>query len=186
MRRLASAWIAIGTRSVGGGASTLLLIRRYLVERDRLVSSREFTEDYALSQLSPGIHLVALAGLLGRRIAGWRGVVVSVAGMMVPAAIITTLLTAAYSGVAGHPLAKAALEGMGPATGGMTVALALLLVRESRRHGRLFLIDLAVVAASFSALTFAHVSNVLVVLLCAAFGALALRGGRPTSERSAQ
>ena len=163
-----------------------MLIRRYIVERDALVSPREFTEDYALSQLSPGIHLVALAGLLGRRIAGWRGVVVSVAGMMVPAALITTLLTAAYSGVADHPLAQAALAGMGPATGGMTIALAMILVRETRRHGRLFGVDLAVVAASFAALTFAHVSNVLVVLLAAAFGTAALRGTRPTSEKAAE
>src|SRR5437762_3324406 len=142
MRRLASGWIAIGTRSVGGGASTLMLIRRYVVERDRLVSAREFTEDYALSQLSPGIHLVALAGLLGRRVAGWRGALVCVAGMMVPAAFITAVLTATYSAVADQPLAQAALAGMVPATGGMTIALALILIRETRRHGRLFAADL--------------------------------------------
>jgi chromate transporter len=186
VRRLASVWIAIGTRSIGGGASTLMLIRRYVVERERLVTAREFTEDYALSQLSPGIHLVALAGLLGRRIAGWRGVIVSVAGLMVPAGIITVLLTAAYSGVADHPLAQAALAGMGPATGGMTAALAALLVRETRRHGSRFAIDLMVVAAAFAALTFAHASNVLVVLASAALGAVLLRGERPTSERAAE
>lgn len=184
MWRLASTWIAVGTRSVGGGASTLMLIRRYVVERDRLVSPREFAEAYALSQLSPGIHLVALAGLLGRRIAGWRGVVVSVAGMMVPAALITALLTAAYSGVADQPLAAAALSGMGPATAGMTIALAALLVRETRRHGRPFAVDLAVVAVAFAALALAHLSNVLVVLVAAAAGSVMLRGGRPAAERS--
>jgi chromate transporter len=186
VRRLASVWIAIGTRSVGGGASTLMLIRRYLVDRERLVSRREFTEDYALSQLSPGIHLVALAGLLGRRIAGWRGVVVSVAGMMVPAGVITAVLTAAYSGVADHPFAQAALSGMGPATGGMTAALAGLLVRETRRRGSRFAIDLIVVIAAFASLTFAQASNVLVVLASAALGAILLRGERPASERAAE
>lgn len=161
-----------------------MLIRRYIVERDRLVSAREFTEDYALSQLSPGIHLVALAGLLGRRIAGWRGVVVSVAGMMVPAALITTALTAAYSTVADQPLAKAALAGMAPATGGMTIALAALLVRETRRRGIATAVDLAVVAIAFGALAFTHASNVLVVLAAAAVGSVVLRGERPTSERA--
>ena len=163
-----------------------MLIRRYIVERDRLVSVREFTEDYALSQLSPGIHLVALAGLLGRRIAGWRGVMVSVAGMMVPAAIITTVLTAAYSSVADHPLAKAALAGMGPATGGMTIALGALLIRETRRHGLAFGIDLVVVALAFAALAFTHASNVLVILGAAAFGAAFLRGERPTSDNATE
>jgi chromate transporter len=160
-----------------------MLIRRYIVERDHLVSTREFAEAYALSQLSPGIHLVALAGLLGRRIAGWRGVLVSVAGMMIPAALITALLTAAYSGIADQPLAAAALAGMGPATGGMTIALAAILVRETRRHGRPFAGDLAAVALAFAALAFAHLSNVLVVLVAAAAGAMLLRGGRPAAER---
>src|SRR6266511_3646348 len=97
MRELAKAWIAVGTQSVGGGASTLFLIRRLVVERHAWVTPREFTEAWALSQLSPGIHLVALAGILGHRIAGTRGVLVAVAAMMAPAGAITAALTAAYS-----------------------------------------------------------------------------------------
>ena len=58
------------------------------------MSAREFGEAWALSQLSPGIHLVALAGLIGRRAAGWRGILAAVAEMMIPAAAITVALTA--------------------------------------------------------------------------------------------
>jgi chromate transport protein ChrA len=62
-RTLARAWFDIGTQSVGGGTSTLFMMRRILVERSGWITLREFTEAWALSQLSPGIHLVALAGL---------------------------------------------------------------------------------------------------------------------------
>ena len=100
------------------------------------MSPREFGEAWALSQLSPGIHLVALAGLIGRRVAGWRGVAAAVAGMMIPAAAITVALTAAYGLVAESPLALAALAGLAPATGGMTIATAALLVKR-RAQGRM-------------------------------------------------
>jgi len=70
------------------------------------MSAREFGEAWALSQLSPGIHLVALAGLIGRRAAGWRGVIAAVAGMMIPAAAITVALTAAYEMIAASALAR--------------------------------------------------------------------------------
>src|SRR6188474_2853071 len=116
MRELAKVFIAVGTQSVGGGTSTLLLLRRFLVERGAHLSEREFTEAWALCQLSPGIHLVALAGLLGQR----------VSGMMVPAAVITVAMTAAYGLIADQPLARAALQGMAPATGGMTLGLAIV------------------------------------------------------------
>jgi chromate transporter len=183
MRELAKAWFAIGTQSVGGGASTLMLIRRHIVERHSWVTRRQFTEDWALSQLSPGIHLVALAGLLGKRIAGWRGVFVSVAAMMVPAGIVTTLMTAAYGAVADHPLAHAALAGMGPATGGMTIALAAILARDAGRRGPVAIVDGAVVLIAFALLTFTAASSVVVILVAAGAGALMLGRQRPTSER---
>jgi chromate transporter len=183
MRDLVKAWIAVGTQSVGGGTSTLFLIRRLIVERHAWVTPREFTEDWALSQLSPGIHLVALAGLLGRRVAGWRGVAISVAGMMVPAAIVTAVMTAAYGTIADHPLARAALLGMAPATGGMTLALALIMARDMRRHGSLVVVDALVVAAVFVILTFSGTSSILVIVSASVLGAFFLRRERPTSER---
>lgn len=182
VKDLAGAFIAIGTQSVGGGSSTLLLMRRFVSERHRWVTKREFTEDWALSQLSPGIHLVALAGLLGKRIGGWGGVTIAVTGMMVPAAVVTAAMTAAYGTVADHPLARAALAGMAPATGGMTFALALIMARESRRHGAIAIIDGLVVVAAFAVLTFTRTSSLLVIVCAAFLGAFLLRRERPTSE----
>ena len=78
------------------------------------MSAREFGEAWALSQLSPGIHLVALAGLIGRRVAGWRGVVAAVAGMMIRAGTIAVALSAAYGVIAASPIARAALAGQAP------------------------------------------------------------------------
>jgi chromate transport protein ChrA len=53
-RALARAWFDIGTQSVGGGTSTLFMIRWVLVKRHGWITLREFTEAWALSQLSPG------------------------------------------------------------------------------------------------------------------------------------
>src|ERR1700704_4988438 len=185
MRELAKIFIAVGTQSVGGGSSTLLLLRRFLVERGRLISERDFTEAWALCQLSPGIHLVALAGLLGDRIAGWRGVIDAVSGMMVPAAIITAAMTAAYGLVADEPLARAALSGMAPATGGMTLGLAIVLARGARRHGLRVVVDIALVVIAFAVLLLTTVSSVLVIVGAATFGALFLGRERPTSPEGA-
>src|SRR5947209_5501346 len=59
MRELAKIWFAVGTQSVGGGTSTLFLIRRFLVEQRGWLTIREYTEAWGLSQLSPCIHIVA-------------------------------------------------------------------------------------------------------------------------------
>ena len=147
------------------------------------MSAREFGEAWALSQLSPGIHLVALAGLIGRRAAGWRGVLAAVAGMMIPAAAITVALTAAYGLIAASPLARAALAGLAPVTGGMTIATAALLVRASARKSRAHAAtDLAVALAASVAALFFGVPTLAAIGAGAAFGALALGREPPTSR----
>ena len=180
-RALARAWFDIGTQSVGGGSSTLLLIRRIVVERRGWVAPRDFNEAWALSQLSPGIHLVALAGLLGRQMAGPRGVLVSVAAMMVPAAILTAIATAFLGEVAQHPLTIAALAGIGPVTGGMTIGLAITLARPVLRRGPLAVLDIAIIAAACGILLAGLAQTIVVIFAAGAFGAAALGRERPTS-----
>ena len=149
------------------------------------MSPRQFGEAWALSQLSPGIHLVALAGLVGRRAAGWRGVIAAVAGMMIPAAAITVALTAAYALIAASPLARAALAGVAPVTGGMTIATAALLVRASARRSRAHAAtDLAVCVGSLGAAVFLGVPTLAAIGAGAAIGALALGREPPTSRET--
>jgi chromate transporter len=49
-------------------------MRQELVQKSRWVSPEEFIQDFALSQLAPGINIVAMAVILGRRHGGARGV----------------------------------------------------------------------------------------------------------------
>lgn len=179
-RALARAWFDIGTQSVGGGTSTLFMIRRVVVERMGWVTPREFTESWALSQLSPGIHLVALAGLLGRQIAGARGIAVAVIAMMLPAALITAVVTAFFGEIAQQPLTVAALAGIGPVAGGMTIGLALTMARPVLQRGRYAVLDLAVIGAAFGALVTGAAQTIVVIVVAGAFGAVLLGRERPS------
>jgi chromate transporter len=181
LRALARAWFVISTQSVGGGSATLFLIRRIFVDQMHWVSVREFTESWALSQLSPGIHLVAMAGLLGRQIAGMRGVVVSVAGMMVPASFIAAILSAFFGQIAQHPLTIAALAGITPIAAGMTIGLGVATARPMLQRGRYLLLDIALIAAAFLVLRSGAAGTLVVIVGAGVFGAVFLGRTRPTS-----
>jgi len=176
---LARAWLAVGTQSVGGATSTVLLMRSRIVERTGWLSLREFMEMYALAMLSPGIHLVALAALIGQQLAGLRGLIVSVAGMMVPAAIITVALSAIVGAAGDDPLVRAAFAGVAPVTAGMTIGFALLTARSTMRRGRRGIADLIVIGIAFAVLVRFPSSTVPVILSCALIGALLLSRERP-------
>ena len=181
-RQLAVAFFKVGTQSFGGGSSTLFMLRRVVVDQAHWITLREFTESWALSQLSPGMHLLALAGFIGQRVAGVRGVLVSVAALMTPAALITALLTAFFGQVAGQPLAIAALLGVAPVAGGMTVGMALVTARPMFQHGRMLIVNIALIAVAFAILLLRPELTVVVIVACGAFGAIFLGQERPTSS----
>src|SRR5438067_9367000 len=74
-------WAGIGLQSFGGGASTLLLIQRTFVEERAWVGADEMGRLWNLCLLTPGINLLALTVLLGRKLGGTWGIVASLVGL---------------------------------------------------------------------------------------------------------
>src|ERR1700724_3996479 len=89
-------WASIGLQSFGGGASTTFLIQRTFIEKHSWLTMEEFLHLWNLCLLTPGINLVALTVLIGKKLGGAWGIVASLAGMLVPSAAITCLLAAIF------------------------------------------------------------------------------------------
>ena len=151
--RLARAFFEAGSQSVGGGASTIALTRHRLVGRFGWLTDKEFSDEWALSRLSLGIHNVALAGLLGQRVGGLRGAAVAVGAMLVPAAVIAALLTGGYDVVRDQPLVRAAFSGIAPVVIGLTVGMSLTFAHAQLRRGRRSVVDVTVVVLAMIAST---------------------------------
>jgi chromate transporter len=147
-----------------------------MVERHRWLSHREFLEDYALSKVSLGINLIALAGLIGSRVAGIRGTAVSLVALLVPAAAITLALTIGYTLVRDSELVRAALTGAGPAAAGLTAGIALTFIRQTVRRGWRSSIDYSYAAAVFGAGLFLGASPLVLIASGVLVGAAFLRG----------
>ena len=169
--QLARTWTAIGTQSLGGGPSTLYMIRSLMVERTRWVDPTTFRETWSIGQASPGIHLVALAGLLGHHLCGVRGIAVAVAAMIIPSSIITALFTAGLEEIQRFPLVQGMLRGIIPATGGMTLALAIFFGRSAARKGRIGLVDWGIIVVAGVLVGVAKAPVVLILLAAAVAGA---------------
>ena len=133
-------WLNIGMQSFGGGAATLYLIRREAVERRRWLSGEEYARYWGICQIAPGINILGLVILIGWQISGAVGVALALAGLLLPSAAITILLTAMYSRIEQVPLVQAALRGVVPATVGLGLLLAVGMLRpllaSSRKEGR--------------------------------------------------
>lgn len=121
-------WIfaSIGLQSIGGGASTILLMQQRFIGKYKWLTAEEFVHLWSLCQLAPGINLVGFTILIGKRIGGTLGTFSAVLGLVVPSAIVTCLLTAGFKELEHLPTTHTIEQGVIPATS----AIMLLIGRN--------------------------------------------------------
>lgn len=119
-----TAFLSISARSWGGGSGTTYVMHRELTRRG-WTTSEQFAADFGISRIIPGINLIAIAVMTGYRHQGFLGALVANLGLMLPASIITLILTVGFSWVTAHPLGEAAVKGAVPVTAALTFALAV-------------------------------------------------------------
>jgi chromate transporter len=128
-------WAGIGLQSFGGGASTIFLIQHEFVEKHSWLTKEEFTHLWNLCIFTPGINLVALTILIGRKLGGRTGIISSLVGMLLPSAAITCLLTAGFQEVEQVSAVPAIIKGVVPATGGIMLTVALRFAQPQLKIG---------------------------------------------------
>ncbi|MCG8350812.1 MAG: chromate transporter [Chloroflexales bacterium] len=169
-------WFWLGVQSFGGGAATLYLIHRAVVTEHAWLSDEEFTRDWSISQISPGINLLCLTILIGWRVGGALGVFLSLLGLLLPSASITILLTALYTNLRELQVVQAALHAVIPATVGLGLMLVLrigkpLLLASRRESWGSLLLSCVLILASSLALAVAQAPVIGILLTAGALSA---------------
>lgn len=120
----------IGATSFGGGSATVVAMRQLSLSRGWL-DEEEFLDTVVLSRLTPGITILAQAILIGRAVAGVRGLIAALFGMMLPAVVITVVLATVYDEVSKLSGAATPLRAVAGMAAGFAVALAVQLLRDT-------------------------------------------------------
>lgn len=94
--RLFLAWLWIGGTSYGGGSITHYLIQEYFIYKHNWLSAMEYAHILAISQICPGMNIIAISILIGRRLRGGLGIFFSLLGLIIPSVIITILISMIY------------------------------------------------------------------------------------------
>ena len=167
----------VGLLSFGGGSTTLVLMQQEIVERRKWLTTHEFLLTMGLSQMWPGVHLIAQPVLIGHRLRGLVGSLACLVGLMLPATTVTIVFTAFFLALRENPLGQGMIAGILPATAGLAFAVAYRfgraeVVGQPRVVGT---ITLALALSAFVLMTFFRVSSVIAVLGSGVLAILLLR-----------
>ena len=113
--QLFTTFFKIGAFTLGGGYAMIPLVQREVVDRRGWIAEEEFLDLIALAQSAPGVIAVNTAVFVGCKIAGWRGVVMSVLGATLPSFLIILLIAMCFTRFREYPQVEAVFKGIRPA-----------------------------------------------------------------------
>lgn len=161
---LAAIFAELSLLAFGGGNTILPEMQRQVVEIHHWMSARDFSAMFALAQAAPGPNMMVVT-LIGWRVAGWPGVLVSSLAKFGPSSIVTGLVMQIWRRFKDQPWRRAAQAGLLPVTVGLVAASAALITKASDHEW-----SLVVITAICCALTMTKRIHPLWAL---AFGAVA-------------
>jgi chromate transporter len=171
-------WLIFGIQSFGGGSSTFYLIHQACIERGWL-DEDEFVRAWALAQMAPGINLLKLTVMVGYQLRGWPGLVLASAGLLLPSAVLTVLMTAGFATIRTVPLIQAVMKGVLPAAIGLSLANAVQMAQplfsRAQQEGRARLgAHLFILLGAALLLALTSISPIVILVLAGAAAALLL------------
>lgn len=102
----------ISAFTTGGGFVISTFMKRKFVDELKWIDEAEMLDLIAMAQSSPGAIAVNVAILVGWRIAGFSGMIVSVLGTVIPPIVILSVVSVFYNAFSTNEYAALFLKGM--------------------------------------------------------------------------
>ena len=155
----------------GGGLGILAVMEDELVTRRKAISREDFLTYYGIGRIVPSGTMTALAVAFSYRLGGFWGTVIALTAMVIPAFVITILLTMLYQ-VFKYINFLAWLE-----VSVLPAALALILAAAYKLGKDVFRpsVELLLAAAAFTAVFFFKINPALALIAGGLLGILIFR-----------
>lgn len=173
------AFLKMGPFTFGGGYALIPVIEREIVEKKKWLPSEELADIWAVAGSVPGAVAANSAAMIGYRIAGLRGSLAALFGMLFPSFCLMIALSVFYLQFKDNAKVEAAFTAI-------RATVAALIVYGAIRICRTSIVDFATgaIAAVGLLLLFARLHPLLVIVFGAAAGIAVVklrdRLGKPT------
>jgi chromate transporter len=120
-------FLMLAAISIGGTDTVLPDMHRYLVEVHGWITSKQFSDAYAIARAVPGPNMLYVT-LLGWQAAGFTGALATTAALSIPPVTITLLVMRLSARNPGSPVGRAIKLGLAPLTIGLMFASGWVLL----------------------------------------------------------
>lgn len=150
----------------GGGYVIVPLLKKRFVDKYHWLDDEEMIDLVAIAQSSPGALAVNVAILVGYRLKGVAGSIVTIAATILPPFFVLSIVSVAYSTFINNSYINAMLKGMQAGVAAIILSVVLDMVKESKEERNTTFYFVLIVAFIAS---FLFRINVGFIILIAAF-----------------
>lgn len=108
------------------------IMEEELVDKRKWLKRDEFLDLMSLSQAMPGVFAVNMATCVGRRVAGWRGVVCAIAGNIMMPIVMILLLAMVFRHFRGNAVVENIFMALRPAVVALIAAPVFRLAKSAK------------------------------------------------------
>lgn len=166
----------IGLFGFGGGYAMLSMIQEEVVTRYNWVSSQEFTDIVAISQMTPGPIGINAATYVGFTSTGsiWGSVIATFA-VVLPSFILMLTISKFFLKYQKHPAVESVFSGLRPAVVGLLASAALVLMNTENfgsptKDTYTFVISVIIFLAAFIGTKKYKANPILMIIACGIAG----------------
>lgn len=160
----------LSTFTFGGGYVIVSLMKKEFVDHLHWIDDDEMLNLVAIAQSSPGAVAVNGSMLVGFKVGGLRGAIVSVIGTILPPIIILSVISAFYAQFRSNRYVSAFLLGMQPAIAAIIADVTMTLGWNVIKKKEVLFIVIMLIA--FVCNYILKVNVITIIVACALIGAI--------------
>lgn len=169
-RKLFTSTFYLSAFTFGGGFVIIPLMKKKFVDDLQWVDEDEMLNLTAIAQSSPGAVAVNAAILLGYKVAGISGALLTILGTVLPPLIILSVISLFYTAFRDNIVVKAVLKGM---QAGIAAVIADVVINlGSNVLKEKDMISALIMAGAFIATYLLKINVVYIILVCGCIGAV--------------
>ncbi|MBU3582826.1 chromate transporter [Polynucleobacter sp. 15G-AUS-farblos] len=154
-------FISFSKIGMSGFGGVLPWARRTLVERDKILTSEEFSAILGICQIVPGPNIVNLAVCVGSRFGGARGAAASVLGLTLGPISLVMVLAVLYDHYSYLDSVKGLLRGISAVGIGLIASTGFKMLRDEFHYPAMLLVVIVTILAA----SYFHLGLGMVVLV---------------------
>lgn len=154
----------------GGGFVIIPLMRKKFVEDLHWIEEQEMMDLTAIAQSSPGPIAVNASILVGYRVAGFTGALITVLGTVLPPLVIISVISLFYTAFRDNAIVNMAMDGMLAGVAAVICDVVLTMGKGVLKQKRI--LPALILFASFAAVHFFGVNIIPIILICGVLGAI--------------